>query len=85
MSETADSKLSWSIVLVVVACFVIPAGVMAPLQVFGISSKDWFFIALAVGLVVAFGLNFVRARYGNSSGRLKRLYDFLLRQFPRPD
>jgi len=85
MAESANSKPYCSIALATLASCAILVGVVAPLRAFGIRSKIWLFIAVTVGLTSAARVNRFRSLYPESSGRLRRIYDLLLRQLSPPN
>jgi hypothetical protein len=84
--ETANSRLNWSVVYVSVPVIAIAGTILVMHRPPSIASKAILLLAVVgVGSVVSLSINLLRPRYERSDGRTRRIYDFLLRQFPPPD
>jgi hypothetical protein len=84
--EPLNSRVGWSFYFLslVVACFI--CGLLAPFRLVPfVSGKNWFFVAIGFGCVLALVVNLFRPRYEATTGRWRAFYDFLLRQLPPPD
>jgi hypothetical protein len=84
--EAANSRLNWSVVYVCVPVIAIIGAVLVLHRPsFVASTRALLFAVVAIGIGVIILVNWARPRYENSAGRTRRIYDFLLRQFPPPD
>lgn len=84
--ETANSRLNWSVVYASVPVIGVAGAVLVMHRPPIIASKAILLLAaVGVGIVVSLSINLLRPRYERSDGRTRRIYDFLLRQFPPPD
>jgi hypothetical protein len=81
--DSRDGRLSWSITLVVTSGWAVLAVFVIVLT--GVRDKIDILAILLGGIIPAFCFNLVRPRYALASRRWKRVYDWLLKQFPMPD
>jgi hypothetical protein len=84
--ETANSRLNWSVVYVSLPVIGITGAILVMHRPPIIASKAVLLLAVVgVGILVSLLINLLRPCYERSDGRTRRIYDFLLRQFPPPD
>ena len=82
--EKANSRLNWSVAFVGAAVIGI-VGAVVVTQYPVVEPKKLLLLVISVGIFGIALVNWLRPRYERSAGRTRRFYDFLLRQFPRPD
>jgi hypothetical protein len=86
LHETANSRLNWSVVCLSAPVIGIAGAILVVHKPPIIESKRMLLLAIFfVGIFVAVVGNLLRPRYEFSTGRTRRVYDFLLQQFPPPD
>ena|SRR5450631_788248 len=84
--EATNSRLNWSIVYLSTPIIGIVGAMLVMHKPPIIESKAILLLAVVgVGIIVCMLVNWLRPRYELSVGRTRRVYDFLLRQFPPPD
>jgi hypothetical protein len=84
--EPPNSRISWSIYVLILACFCLIGGLLAPFGLFHfLSGRACFWVALGFGCVTALVVNLLRPRYDSATGRWRVIYDYLLKQLPPPD
>lgn len=83
--EPEDSRLNWSIWLVVTICFALVGGFLCPWLLPSVRGGTSFGLVTALGSLAAVLVNRLRPRYEQSTGGWRSFYDFLLRQMSLPD
>jgi hypothetical protein len=84
--ESPDGRISWSVYVLTLAVSCLVCGVLVPFGILPfLAGGAWFWVALVFGGVTALVLNLARPRYEGTSGRWRKVYDFLLKQMPPPD
>jgi hypothetical protein len=83
--EKTNSRLNWSVVYVGAAVIGIVGAIVVAHKRPVVHPKRLLLVVISAGIFGILLINWLRPRYERSTGRTKRFYDFLLRQFPPPD
>ena len=83
--EKANSRLDWSVCYVCAPVIGIVGAIVVMHKYSAVSYKTILLVVIGVGILGIVLINWLRPRYENAEDRTRRIYDFLLRQFPPPD